>query len=135
MFGIFHKFLNFINFYVSIWKEFISQIQNSLTHPNLSSYQLSNKIHFTNQIQPSNRYDFLIFAIPCQKFRELLQKLDFTNINSVIISASKGLEKQTGKTMSEVISENHHEPLWIIRNHSRVNIGYIGKHYSYLKTI
>ena len=54
----------------------------------------------------TNKYDFLIFAIPCQKLRELLQKLDFTNINSVIISASKGLEKESGKTMSEVISEN-----------------------------
>ena len=94
---------------VFLWhyrKEFINQIQNSLTHPNLSSYQLSKKIRFTNQIQTSNKYDFLIFAIPCQKLRELLQKLDFTNINSVIISASKGLEKQSGKTMSEVISEN-----------------------------
>ena len=94
---------------VFLWhyrKEFIDQIQNSLTHPNLSSYQLSKKIRFTNQIQISNTTDFLIFAIPCQKLRELLQKLDFTNINSVIISASKGLEKQSGKTMSEVISEN-----------------------------
>ena len=94
---------------VFLWhyrKEFIDQIQNSLTHPNLSSYQLSKKIRFTNQIQISNTFDFLIFAIPCQKLRELLQKLDFTNINSVIISASKGLEKQSGKTMSEVISEN-----------------------------
>ncbi len=94
---------------VFLWhyrKEFINQIQNSLTHPNLSSYQLSKEIRFTNQIQTSNKFDFLIFAIPCQKLRELLQKLDFTNINSVIISASKGLEKQSGKTMSEVISEN-----------------------------
>ena len=94
---------------VSLWhyrKEFINQIQNSLTHPNLSSYLLSKKIRFTNQIQTSNKFDFLIFAIPCQKLRGLLQKLDFTNINSIIISASKGLEKESGKTMSEVISEN-----------------------------
>ena len=94
---------------VSVWhykSDFIQLINKSLIHPNLGSHRLSKKIHFTDDLNISPEIDIVVIAIPCQAIRDLLEKINFSGINPIIVSVSKGLEHDSGKTTSQVISEN-----------------------------
>ncbi|MAJ44125.1 MAG: glycerol-3-phosphate dehydrogenase [Candidatus Marinimicrobia bacterium] len=94
---------------VTLWHyniEFIKYIKKSLIHPNLDSHRLSKKIDFTSQIDLSHEIDFVVIAIPSQAIRDLLAKINFDEVSPIVVSVSKGLENHTGKTISQVISEN-----------------------------
>lgn len=91
---------------VNVWhykEDFINKLKKSLIHPNLNSHRLSKKINFTHEIQFQSNVDIIVIAIPTQTIRGFLEKLNFTKNKPIIVSVSKGLEKETGMTVSQVI--------------------------------
>ena len=94
---------------VLLWhykSSFLKTLKKSLIHPNLGSHRLSKKIEFTNQIQLEKSIEIVVIAVPCQSVRDLIQNIDFTIHQPIIVSVSKGLEIGTGKTMSQVILDS-----------------------------
>lgn len=94
---------------VTLWhykSEFINTLKKSLIHPNLSSHRLSKKINFTDQIQLDSDVEMIVIATPSQSIKELVEKIDFSDCKPVIVSVAKGLEKESGKTMSQVIASD-----------------------------
>tara|TARA_Y100001960_G_scaffold306060_1_gene360849 strand:+ start:390 stop:1427 length:1038 start_codon:yes stop_codon:yes gene_type:complete len=51
--------------------------------------------------------DLIIIACPSHSYRENIQKIDYSSIKqtAIFVSATKGLEKETGKRMSQLFSE------------------------------
>ena len=96
---------------VTLWhykSEFINSLKKSLIHPNLSSHRLSKKINFTDQIQLDEEIEMIVIATPSQTIKNLVEEIDFSDCKPLIVSVSKGLEKESGKTMSQVIARNPH---------------------------
>jgi len=94
---------------VLLWhykSSFLETLKKSLIHPNLGSHRLSKKIEFTNQIQLKQGVEMVVIAIPCQSIRDLFHKINFSEFQPIIVSVSKGLEMDTGKTMSQVILDS-----------------------------
>ncbi|SIN89769.1 NAD(P)H-dependent glycerol-3-phosphate dehydrogenase [Halodesulfovibrio marinisediminis] len=57
----------------------------------------------------------IVFSVPCQVFRSTLKKLEpLIEEDTVIICTNKGLELDTGKTVSEVVTEElgHKKPVF-----------------------
>ena len=52
--------------------------------------------------------EMIVIATPSQSIKDLVEKIDFSNYKPLIVSVSKGLEKESGKTMSQVIALNPH---------------------------
>ena len=80
---------------------------NGFSMKHLSKLALPKKIH-VSYIKNSTlkESDILILAVPSESFRENIKSIA-SNINdkAILISASKGLEIQSGKRMTEIMSE------------------------------
>ena len=93
---------------VTVWHykhTFLNDLQKSLIHPNLDSHRLSKKVKFTDKIQFQSDVNMIVIATPSQSIRDLLQKINFTENNPIVVCVSKGLEKESGMTMSQVIHD------------------------------
>jgi len=72
----------------------------------LNGFQLPQPIEATGDLKMAAESEILIFATPSQYLRETLQNISrFIKKDSVIVSAVKGLEIETQKTMSTLIKE------------------------------
>jgi len=72
----------------------------------LNGFQLPQNIEGLNDIAKAADAEIIIFATPSQYLRDTLQNISrFIKKESVIVSAVKGLEIETQKTMSTVIKE------------------------------
>jgi glycerol-3-phosphate dehydrogenase (NAD(P)+) len=69
--------------------------------------QKSRDYSFTGQIEEAlNGADLAIWAVPSQKLREnVRQARDYLTNSMLLMSAAKGLEKNSGKRMSQVLAE------------------------------
>ena len=68
--------------------------------------KISKNIMISNINNKINKLDLIIIAVPSQKFREnVLQIKKYLNPQTLIVSATKGLEKNTCKRMSEILEE------------------------------
>jgi glycerol-3-phosphate dehydrogenase (NAD(P)+) len=98
-------------FLVDLWayeKEVKEQIQisreNKIFLPGIS---LSENIIPSNDIKyVAEKKDLLVIVVPSHVLRETAQKMaDFLSDKTIVVSASKGIENKTHKTMSGVIRE------------------------------
>ncbi len=64
---------------------------------------LEGNIEFTNQITDIESVDYLVNAIPTQNIRSVFESLKGLNKNTVIINASKGIEVNSLKFVSQII--------------------------------
>jgi len=71
------------------------------------------QLSFTNSIEEAVAgADFLIWAVPSHSFRQNVQRIkDYIAPSTILVSATKGLEVDTGKRMSEILMEEVAPPL------------------------
>lgn len=89
-------------------KEIVEAINLHRENPfYLPGVTLTPKIRATMEIEEAvNRRDVIVLAVPSFAMREVVEKLAHCDIGeAVIVNASKGLEEESGKRMSEVILE------------------------------
>lgn len=87
--------------------------ENTKYLPNVPLHE--NIIATTNAQTALTGVRHLLFSIPCQAFRNTLQRLEpLIESGSTIICSNKGLELDTGKTVSEVVAEElgHKQPIF-----------------------
>ena len=93
---------------VCLWHhkmDFVKVINQTHEHPFLPRFTLDSKLQFTSSLDEIFQYgDMLISALPSQVVRKVLKKCNMP-FDKPVISVSKGIENQTGKRMSEIISE------------------------------
>lgn len=81
---------------------------NSQYYPNL---RLKDNIIAINDLKMLNEVDIIFLCIPSSIIREMAMSLkDIISPNCVIVSAAKGIEKQSNKRMTEVIEEIINRP-------------------------
>lgn len=76
-------------------------------HERLSKAELPNCLSFTHNIDEAlDSAEFVILAVPAQSMRQNVRKIgDHLTASMILVTVAKGLEAQTGKRMSEVITE------------------------------
>ena len=96
---------------VCLWHhkmDFVNTINQTHEHPFLPGFNLDSKMQFTSSLDEIFQYgDILISALPSQVVRKVLNKCNMP-FEKPVVSVSKGIENQTGKRMSEIISETLH---------------------------
>jgi len=72
----------------------------------LNGFQLPQTIEATTDLKKAAASDIILFATPSQYLRETLRNISrFINKDAIMVSAVKGLELETQKTMSTLIKE------------------------------
>lgn len=94
---------------VSVWSYRNDEIEslNRGIHKNLSQ-SFSNKINFFHSDirDISNDYEYIFVALPFQKIRENLERIDSNNLkNKKYVILSKGIEIERHKTGREILKE------------------------------
>ena len=93
---------------VKIWhynEKFISRLQSTHIHPFLPEFTLNKSIKFTSSLNDLLDYgDVLISAIPSHTIRSLYNQFP-KNWSKLIVSASKGIENESGMCVSEIIRD------------------------------
>ena len=90
------------------WKEEESQrLKNDLENKEfLPSVKLSDKINFTSDISLVGDKDLIVFVTPSKVIRQTSQKMaPFVTKDTPIVILSKGIEKESLKTLSQVVGE------------------------------
>lgn len=84
-----------------------SILKHKENRPYLPGIRLSENIHPTTELEEAVRgNNLVVLVVPSHVMREITTKLkDFITDDMVFISASKGIENKTFKTMSQVIEE------------------------------
>lgn len=96
---------------VSLWEyhqSLIDQIKNSHTHPHIPGFRFGPEVTLTNNLEEAvDGADMLVFVISSKAVRNFCSRLDGLLKGRAIpvISASKGIEDGTFKTVCEVIEE------------------------------
>ena len=99
------EILNYNNCNVSVWhyrKEYTSFLKEKRFHKNLN-FNISNKINFISDYKNINQSSCILVCLPSQQIRNTLSYLKLKNTH--YINASKGIELDTGKLISEIIKE------------------------------
>lgn len=94
---------------VSVWSFFQNEVEmldKEREHKqNLPGVEIPKSIKFTANIEECLKgHDFIVFVVPSQAVRSTAKRLaPYVNKNDIIIMCSKGLEEETGLTLSQVI--------------------------------
>ncbi|MDR0953625.1 MAG: NAD(P)-dependent glycerol-3-phosphate dehydrogenase [Elusimicrobiota bacterium] len=101
-----------LGFNVCVWeysKELLAQInEGEGKHPNIPNFKFNPSITFTNNIEENIKdTDMIVFVISSKAVRSFCKQLKPLLNGRVlpVLSASKGLEDDTFKTMCEIIEE------------------------------
>lgn len=94
---------------VSVWSLFqdeVEMLDKEREHKlNLPGIRIPKSIRFTSNVEEClNGHDFIVFVVPSQAVRSTAKLLALhVHKNDIIIMCSKGLEEDTGLTLSQVI--------------------------------
>ncbi len=92
---------------VTLWhyrNDFVKKLKLSRIHPNLNNHKISDSLKISNKLENLTSGEIIVTAIPTQKLRSVLKNISI-NKNTLIVNASKGIETESLKRMSEVIYE------------------------------
>lgn len=103
---------------VTLWEfdaRLVERLQRRRTHPNLKGFKLARSVRATSDLaEAAKSADVLLAVLPSQHLRGAARKLRTLFGPKApwrhVVSASKGLEARTLKTMSEVLEEELSEP-------------------------
>lgn len=95
---------------VVVWsaiEEEINILSKTFKHPHLGNVDIPKDIVFTTNLEFACKdKNIILFAIPSIFIRDVANKIKpYINENQIIVSVSKGLEKDTLYTMTEVIND------------------------------
>lgn len=94
---------------VKLWTPFEEEAESLIkTHTSeklLKGVVIPDEIGVTTDISEANEYDMVILAVPSFAVEETAQKLASAGYKNYVVNVAKGLQKDTGKRLSEVIKE------------------------------
>ncbi len=100
---------------VTVWshnENAVLNLNKTHIHPNFKDIVLPDSLRFTFEIKDAclNK-DMVVFAVPSVCIRETARKAkDYISDNQLIVDVSKGIEKETLMTLSEVIFDEVKKP-------------------------
>ena len=81
-------------------------INNTKTHPFLPGVTIPDGITITTDLKEALENEYLVIAVPSPYIRNILNNIvKTTNDPKIIINVAKGFEIETGKRISEIVSE------------------------------
>lgn len=97
---------------ITVWSAFgeeIDAIKRDGEHKKLlPGIAVSEKIRLTTELSDITDSDMVIFAVPSKALREVARKAaPFISSEAVIVNVGKGIEDETYKRLSEVLSEEN----------------------------
>jgi len=107
------QYLAKADYKISLWEydhKLLSQIKNSKSrhHPNITDFEFDKNIEFTDDIKETVKdADLIIIAISSKGIRDFSKKLKeiLGDKKIPVISAAKGVEDKTYKTICEIIED------------------------------
>ena len=95
---------------ICIWSRFpeeAEKLSGERVHPNLPDAVIPEEITFTTDIsRAAEKADFLLMAVPSVYTRETIRDFaPFVERQTILISAAKGIEKDTLMTLTEVLRD------------------------------
>ena len=90
---------------VSIWhykNKYISELKKHRFHKKIN-IEISSKINLISEVSKIDKTSIVLICIPSQSVREVLSTLKLKN--KYYINASKGIELNSGKLISQIIKE------------------------------
>lgn len=95
---------------VTVWSAIESEIDNlnkTRIHPNLPDMKIPGEIVFTKDLKQScENMEIVVFAVPSVFVRDVAKKAKgLIKQDTVVVCVAKGFEKETLKTMTEVIAD------------------------------
>lgn len=96
---------------VKLWgylQEHVEELQKSRVNtPYLPDLRLRDEITVTHDLKDARDADLIVFVTPSRAIRETCQKLASLRLpeGAVLVSCTKGIEADSGKCMTEVLSE------------------------------
>lgn len=93
---------------ITVWSALpdeIDQLEKNGTHRNLPGINLSKSIKYTKSIaEAAKGKEMILLVVPSSFIRETARKLaPYIEDEAILVTAAKGIEKGTQKTMTEVI--------------------------------
>ncbi|AFH50797.1 Glycerol-3-phosphate dehydrogenase [Ignavibacterium album JCM 16511] len=88
-------------------KELAKRRENKIYLPGI---YIPDEIKITSDIEDSTFHkNLIVLAVPSQFLRKVVEKIDYHSIkDTILVSVSKGIEKETLMTMSQMIKDVHH---------------------------
>ncbi|MCA2004201.1 MAG: NAD(P)H-dependent glycerol-3-phosphate dehydrogenase [Ignavibacterium sp.] len=88
-------------------KELDKRRENKIYLPGIS---IPDEIRITSNLEESAEdKNLIVLAVPSQFLRKVVEKLDYHSLkDTILVSVSKGIEKETLMTMSQMIKDVHH---------------------------
>lgn len=95
---------------VTVWSalpEEIDSLEKNSVHANLPGVILPNNIKYTKSIEEvAKGKELILFVVPSKFIRSTAEKIaPFVEDGTILVTAAKGIEGRTLKTMSEIVSE------------------------------
>lgn len=95
---------------VTVWNKFEAELEllrrDGENKKYLPGVKLSDKISFTSDMAEASAAELIIFALPSPLTREVSRELSqYVSDGTILVNLSKGLESESLKRLSEVISE------------------------------
>ena len=76
----------------------------------LPGYKLSDKLHATNNLQEIKSSKLVLFCVPSDSFRKvLLKSLSYLQPKAYLVSATKGIDEEGFKLMSQILENESHK--------------------------
>ncbi|MGQ9642394.1 MAG: NAD(P)H-dependent glycerol-3-phosphate dehydrogenase [Ignavibacterium sp.] len=106
--------LHFNGHNVTLWeykksyaKELSKLRENKIYLPGII---IPDEIRITSDLEESTSdKNIIVLAVPSQFLRKVVEKIDYHSIkNTILVSVSKGIEKETLMTMSQMMRDVHH---------------------------
>lgn len=88
-------------------KELSKRRENKIYLPEVI---IPDEVKITSDLEESTSdKNLIVLAVPSQFLRKVIEKIDYHSIkDTIIVSVSKGIEKETLMTMSQMIEDVHH---------------------------
>ncbi len=81
-------------------------IRETKSHPFLPGINIPSEIDITTNLAEAVENEYLVIAVPSPYIREFISKIvNITNKDKIIINVAKGFEIESGKRISEIVSE------------------------------
>lgn len=106
--------LHFNGHYVTLWeykksyaKELSKRRENKIYLPGTI---IPEEVKITSDLEESTSdKNLIVLAVPSQFLRKVVEKIDYHSIkDTILVSVSKGIEKETLMTMSQMMKDVHH---------------------------
>ncbi|WP_067089011.1 NAD(P)H-dependent glycerol-3-phosphate dehydrogenase [Methanobrevibacter curvatus] len=89
--------------------------KNSVNNEYYPNYKLNNKIRAVNSLKDLKECEVIFITVPSSGFRKTLEEMKNEGINdSILVTASKGIEPISSATMGQIIQEYYNDKYVVV---------------------